>query len=257
MGFGTIGKAVAKRAAGLEMHVAAWSRSLTAELAAQHGVAHAASPVALAAEADAISVHLAMCPETKHLVGEAFFGAMKPGAILVNTSRGGLVDTEALKSAIAEKGLRVAMDVFEDEPTAGEAEFAHTELAAQVTGTPHIGASTHQAAEAVAAEVVRIVKVFQATGRPPSTVNLCRRSPATHQLVLRHLNRVGVLAGVLDALREEDVNVEEVENIVFEGAHAACCTMRLDKPPSDELMTSLSGSENILHVMLGAVAAGG
>jgi len=257
LGFGTIGKAVATRAAGLEMRVMAWSRSLTEALAEQYGVAYAASPEALAAEADAVSVHLAMCPQTKHLLGEAFFAAMKPGAILVNTSRGGLVDTEALKSAMAEKGLRVAMDVYEDEPTAGEAEFGDTKLAAGVTGTPHIGASTDQAAEAVAAEVVRIVKVFQATGRPPSTVNLCERSPATHQLVLRHLNRVGVLAGVLDALREEDVNVEEVENIVFEGARAACCTMRLDKPPSDDLMTSLSGRENILHVMLGAVGPAG
>ena len=110
---------------------------------------------------------------------------MKPGAILINTSRGPLVDTAALRAAIAEKKIRVGMDVFEGEPTGGEAEFADKELAAMVTCTPHIGASTDQAADAIAAETVRIVKVFLETGRPAGTVNLATESKATHRLVVK------------------------------------------------------------------------
>ena len=127
----------------------------------------------MAAVADAVTIHLALTPETKHLVGKKFLDAMKPGAILINTSRGPLVDTAALRAAIAEKKLRVGLDVFEGEPAGGEAEFADKELAAMVTCTPHIGASTDQAADAIAAEVVRIVKLFLKTGHPAGTVNLC------------------------------------------------------------------------------------
>ena len=166
LGLGAIGKAAARRAAGLEMNVIAWSRSLTPESADQLGLGYAASPEELAAASDAVSVHLAFTPETKHLVGKKFFDAMKPGAIFVNTSRGSLVDTAALRAAIREKGLRVGLDVFEGEPAGGEAEFADKELAALVTSTPHVGASTDQAAEAVADEVVRIVEVFLKTGHP-------------------------------------------------------------------------------------------
>jgi D-3-phosphoglycerate dehydrogenase / 2-oxoglutarate reductase len=250
LGFGAIGRATAHRAAGLGMKVVAWSRSLTPEAAEQAGVAYAASPVALAAASDAVSVHLASAPETKHLVSRDFLDAMKPGSILVNTSRGPLVDTQALRTAIAEKGLRVGLDVFEGEPAGGEAPWTDTELASLVTCTPHIGASTDQASEAIAAEVVRIVETFLKTGHPAGTVNFCARSPATHRLVVRHYDRVGVLAAVLDGLREEGINVEEMENLVFAGAQAACCSMLLNQAPSPQLVAGLRRNANILHVLV-------
>jgi D-3-phosphoglycerate dehydrogenase / 2-oxoglutarate reductase len=250
LGYGAIGKAVTRRAIGLEMNVIAYSRSLTAAMAKEFGIGHAATPLALASASDAVSIHMAFTPETKHTVNKQFLDAMKPGAILINTSRGNLVDTQALKAAIVEKGLRVGVDVFENEPAGGEAEFADKELAGLVTATPHIGASTQQAAEAIAREVVRIVELFLKTGHPAGTVNLCPRSPATYRLVVRHYNRVGVLASILDQLREEGINVEEVENTIFAGAHAACCSIQLDKSPSPQLVDKLNGSENILHVLL-------
>jgi D-3-phosphoglycerate dehydrogenase len=252
LGYGAIGKAVAQRALGLEMKVIAWSRSLTPEIAEERGIACAVSPQALAAASDALSIHLAFSPETKHLVDKKFLDAMKPHAILINTSRGALVDTQALKAAIREKGLRVGLDVYEGEPAGVEAEWADTELARMATCTPHIGASTDQAAEAVAAEVVRIVDLFLRTGHPAGTVNLCARSPATHTLVVRHLNRVGVLAGVLDGLREEDINVEEMTNTIFAGARAACCSMQLDQAPSNGLLEKMRNNVNVLRVMLSA-----
>jgi D-3-phosphoglycerate dehydrogenase len=251
MGFGAIGRAVAQRAFGLEMSVVVWSPlDFTPQEAEEMGIGYKTTPEALAAASDAVSIHLALTPETRHLVGKRFFSAMKPGAILVNTSRGPLVDTEALRAAIADKGLRVGLDVFENEPAAAEAPWANKELASLVTGTPHIGASTDQAAEAVAAEVVRIVDVFLKTGHPAGTVNLCAHSPATYRLVIRHLNRVGVLAFVLDGLREEGVNVEEVENTIFAGAEAACCSMLLDQEPSPKLLDFLRSNASILHVTI-------
>jgi len=250
LGFGAIGKAVAERAAGLGMKVVVWSRSLTPEAAEAQGVGYASSPKELAAVCDAVSIHLALTPETKHIVGPKFLDALRPGAILINTSRGPLVDTSALRAAIAAKGLRVGLDVFENEPVGAEADWTDKELASLVTCTPHIGASTDQATEAVADEVVRIVELFVRTGRPAGTVNLCDRSPAKFRLMIRHLNRVGVLAYVLHSLREEGINVEEMENTIFAGAKAACCSTLLDQRPSDTLVDGLRNNDNILQVTL-------
>ena len=114
LGFGAIGRAVFQRARALEMSIITWSPlDLTAQQAKDLGVGYFNTPEEVAARADAVTIHLALTPETKHLVGKKFLDAMKPGAILINTSRGPLVDTAALRAAIVEKKLRVAMDVFE------------------------------------------------------------------------------------------------------------------------------------------------
>ena len=68
--------------------------------------------------------------------------------------------------------------------------------------------------------------------------------------MVRHLNRVGVLAFILDGLREENINVEEMENTIFAGAEAACCSMLLDEPPSESLLDFFRGNPSVLHAML-------
>ncbi|MFH0880748.1 MAG: NAD(P)-dependent oxidoreductase, partial [Lentisphaerota bacterium] len=228
IGLGSIGKSVVARAQGLEMKVAAWSRSLTPELAEEMGIEYCDSPLKVAEKADVISLHVAAKPETKKMVNKDFLARMKDGAILINTSRGDIIDTAALKEAIKAKKLRVGLDVFDNEPAGGEDVFADLELAGMVIGTPHVGASTDQASEAIAAEVVRIVKVYQETGTPPNTVNIRKKTSAVINLVVRHFNKVGVIAGVLDELRNGGVNIEEMENLIFEGGSAACCTLKLD-----------------------------
>ena len=204
----------------------------------------------MARGADAITLHVAVKPETKHLVNQEFLDAMRPGTILINAARGEIVDTAALKQAIAAKKLRVGLDVYEDEPPATATEFADTELADLVTCTPHIGASTDQAAEAIADEAVRIVKTFKEQGVPANAVNMCARTPATHSFVVRHYNRVGVLAAVLQAVRKDGVNIEEMQNIIFEDAKAASCTLQLDSPPSAAALNAIRAHEAVIQIDL-------
>jgi D-3-phosphoglycerate dehydrogenase len=250
IGLGAIGKAVAKRALGLEMKVIAWSRSLTPEKAEELGIGYCSSPQQVAEQSDAVTVHIAAKSDTEHIIGKEFLSKMKDGTILINASRGEVVDTAALKEAITRKKLRVGLDVFENEPAANAPEFADKELASMVTCTPHIGASTDQASEAIAEEVVRIIKAYKDTGKPLNGVNIRGKTSAQYNLVVRHYNKVGVLAGVLDELRNEGINIEEMENMIFEDGLAASCSLKLDDKPSTNTINKLAAGENIIQVML-------
>lgn len=254
IGFGGIGKAVARKARTLDMDIIAWSRSLTQETAQLYGVGYAPDLASLARGSDAVSIHVAYKQETHHLVDRTFLDAMKNGAILVNTSRGEVVNTTALKEAIVKKKLRVGLDVYENEPPVGEAEFPDKELASLITATPHIGASTDQASEAIADEVVNIVRAFQSTGVPLNTVNIRTRSSATQSLVVRHFNRVGVLAGILMRLKSSGINIEEMTNIIFDASKAACCTLLLDDAPAKEVLDEMARDENIIELALKPVS---
>jgi D-3-phosphoglycerate dehydrogenase / 2-oxoglutarate reductase len=240
VGTGQIGREVITRARAFGMHVVAWSRSLTDERAAELGVERKGSPEEVARDADVVSVHVALNPETRGLLGDSFFGAMREGAYFINTSRGEVVDQPALVRAMRERGLRAGLDVFADEPTSSAGEFAG-EIAREpnLYGTHHIGASTDQAQEAIAAETVRIIRTFKETGKVPNVVNLAARTPATHALVVRHRDRPGVLAAVLDHIRSASINVQEMENIIFEGSEAAVARINLEAAPSAEALEQL------------------
>ena len=250
VGLGSIGRAVARRALGMEMNVIGWSRRLTPAIAKALDIGYCATLDELADSADAVSVHLAATKDTKGLLGESFFGRLKPGALFVNTARSEVVDSAALKTALAAGKLRAALDVFENEPAGGEAPFADTELAARLAAaSPHIGASTDQAEEAIAEETVRVAKTFLETGKPVNAVNP-RKLHNGVPLVVRHYNRVGVLANILGELRAEGINIEEMENTIFDGELAACCALILDKMPSEALMQRIGGAENVIQATL-------
>lgn len=250
VGLGKIGQEMIPRARAFGMPVVAWSRSLTAEKAEQLGVERKETPLEVARAADIVSVHVALKPDTRMMIGPEFFGAMKEGAYFINTSRGETVDQAALVEAIHAKGIRAGLDVFAIEPTSGVADFEDPIAnETRVYGTHHIGASTDQAQEAIAAETVRIVKSFKETGQVPNVVNLAARTPATHRLVVRHRDRPGVLAQVLDAIKAEQINVQEMENIVFEGAEAAVARINLDKAPSGATLNQLrAGNQDIIEL---------
>jgi D-3-phosphoglycerate dehydrogenase len=256
LGMGQIGCGVARRAAAFGMEVAAWSRSLTPEKAAALGVTWVGDPESVAARADVLSVHLALTDATRGLVGPGIFQALRHGAIFVNTSRAEVVDEDALLDALENRALRAGLDVFSDEPGAKSAPFAHRIAAhPSVTGTHHIGASTTQAQEAVADECARIVEVFAATGRAPNCVNL-EDGGSSHVLVVRHRDRIGVLAGVLDALRGASVNVGEMENLRFTRGGAASARIGLDGRPDASTLAAIAALPDVLHTSVAEVAAG-
>lgn len=251
LGAGKIGQEVVARALAFGMKVKLWSRSLTPERAEELGATFAASPLEACQQADAVSVHLAANADTHHLINEEILGALNEGAYVINTSRGELVDTEALSKACDERGIRAGLDVFENEPAATENQFPHAIADhKQVYGTHHIGASTDQASEAVGDEVARIIITYLESGSVLNCVNLAQNTHATHLLVVRHADTVGVLAGVLDSLREASINVQEMENIIFRGSKAACAKIQLSGAPSNEVITELEASNDIFAASL-------
>jgi D-3-phosphoglycerate dehydrogenase len=246
-GVGAIGREVARRGLALGMRVVAWSRSLDDAAAKALGVERATDLLALARAADYLSLHVALTKETRGLISAQVLGALRPGAGLVNTARAELVDQAALLEAVQAGRLRYATDVFAGEPEKGQASF-DSPLAKLpgVYGTHHIGASTAQAQDAIARETVRIVESFVRTGQVPGCVNVARRTPARARLIVRHLDRVGVIAGVLAAIREAGINAEEIRNTVFEEAVAASCAIDLDERPPDAVLAQIRGREEIL-----------
>jgi D-3-phosphoglycerate dehydrogenase len=251
VGFGQIGREVAERAKAFGMPVIAWSRSLSDQMAEEYGIERAHDLASLAAKSDIVSVHLAYSSETKNILNAAFFAMLPEKAMVVNASRDGIIDEAALAQAMKTRGIRYATDVFDGEPSAGEAAFDNA-LArdASVLATPHIGASTEQAQDAVADETVRIVTTFVRTGQALNCVNLCKQSPAKWQLNVRHLDQVGVLANVLGSLRESNINVEEVENVIFDGAQAASARIRLGSEPPASLIEKINEYEHVLDARL-------
>jgi len=165
VGLGAIGLAVAERAAafGLRLHVvhkperSAEARARLDALA----VEYAESVDALASGCDILSFHLPAAPETRHMIGANLLALVRPGAIIINTSRGDIVDEPALLEALDTKGIRAGLDVYADEPGSAQAPF-DSPLASHpgVYGTHHIGASTAQAQNAVAEGVVEIIESF-------------------------------------------------------------------------------------------------
>src|SRR6185369_6283610 len=140
LGLGHVGRAVLKIAQAFELNCFAWSRSLTAAKAAELGVTRVASAVELAKVSDIFTVHLELTERTRGIVDKSVLSQLKPGAFLVNTARDELVDYDALKDAIAEKHLRVGLDVLPGEPSTRLASYRHPILDAGVVyAVPHIG----------------------------------------------------------------------------------------------------------------------
>lgn len=255
LGLGPIGLAVVERAHAFGMPVVAWSRSLTDERAREIGAERADTPLDLAARSDVVTVHVAGGAGTRKLVGRDFVAAMRPGSYLINTSRGSVVDEDALRWGIAERQIRAGLDVFEGEPKAGSADFDCALARADgVYTSHHVGASTDQAQTAIALEAVRIIRHFRATGEVLHCVNRVLKSPATCMLTVRHRNRPGVLAQVFQVLSEARINVEEMENVIYEGALAASARIQLDTSPSETDLDRIRRScDEILSVDLTSI----
>ena len=251
VGLGNIGTEVRRRAQAFDLDVVAWSRSLTKDRAEEAGIAYAESPRHVAQSADIVTFHVAATPDTKNLADRAFFEAMPDGGLFVNTTRASVVDEDALKWAMDEKGILAALDVMEGEPSYKQGDFEHP-LAdhPNLYLTHHIGASTQQAQDATAVEAARVVATFDETGDVPNCVNLATQTPARYQISVRHRDKVGVLARVLDAMRKAEWNIQEMENRIFEGAEAAVANIRFEGPFDEATLDAIEEEDDVLAVSM-------
>jgi len=249
VGLGQIGREIATRGLAFGMDVIAWSRSLTPQSAESLQIGCCQTPLELAQQSDVISVNVASNADTKHLVDAEFCQAMRPGTIFVNTSRGNVVDEAALAKAIEDHQVRAGLDVFADEPGAPTAEFTDSIVKLPgVFGTHHVGASTDQAQDAIAQEAVRIVHQFLDSGEVGNCVNLASKTPATTLLTIRHQNQPGVLAHVFDIIDDAKINVEEMENIIYDGAEAACAKIQLDDQLAEPFLQRIGDNQHVISV---------
>jgi D-3-phosphoglycerate dehydrogenase len=269
LGFGKIGQEVAKRAMGFGMNLVIWSEmgvrvdrdaipvDLPLMLQVRPGagalieerITVVQTPAEVAEKCDILSIHLAASPLTKNIVNAEVLGKLKPGAFVINTARPDVLDYKALANVVKEKGVRVGLDVYPGEPTSAAGDFTQELLGLPgVYGTHHIGASTNQAQEAIAAETVRIVTAFKETGRVPNVVNLAKKTPAKYSMIVRHKDQPGVLGCVFGKLGSAGINAHETENIVFESAEAAIVRINVDKAPPADLVESLKTCNGIMEV---------
>jgi D-3-phosphoglycerate dehydrogenase len=152
IGLGKIGKAVARRASGFEMRVIAHDPYLTDEQASEHGARLVGLPELLL-RADVITVHTPLTAQTRGLIGQAQIEAMKPGAVVLNVARGGIVDEGALAAGLRDGRLAgAAVDVFSTEPMAPDNPLRD---APNTVLSPHLGASTAEAQDRVAVEMAQ------------------------------------------------------------------------------------------------------
>ncbi|MEM7227671.1 MAG: NAD(P)-dependent oxidoreductase [Planctomycetota bacterium] len=249
IGLGQIGIEVAHRARAFGMTPIAWSRSLDEQRADELDIGYCESIINLAKMSDVVSVHVAATPETKNFIDADFFNAMKDGAIFVNTSRGSTVDADALADAVRTKKIKAGLDVYAQQPAAGDSAFKDPIVSLPgVYGTHHNGASTAQAQAAIADETVRVVTTYLTSGNVLHCVNRASSSSASRLLTVRHLNKPGVLTHVFDVIASTAINVEEMENIIYDGALAACARIYLARELNAEQLDRVRENAAILSV---------
>ncbi len=252
IGLGSIGLLVAERAAAFGIRVQALAKpgrsaAVTARIE-ELGITLCESMGELLGSSDIVSLHVPASAQTKHLVDDAFLAQLRPGAILLNTSRGDVVDEAALLRALDEGRVRAGLDVFDGEPGTGKAEWSSP--VAQhpaVVATHHIGASTAQAQRAIAQGVTELVDSFM-TGAVRDCVNLDPDRLGSAVLIVRHLDRVGVLAQVLDLLRADGLNVQHMVNRVFRGGESAAAFIDVEGRLDPQLPERLGAISHVLGV---------
>ncbi|MGF6647998.1 D-2-hydroxyacid dehydrogenase family protein [Paraburkholderia sp. GAS82] len=157
LGLGRIGEAVARIGVAFGMRVIAWSQNLSSERAAEVGVQRVEKDE-LFREADVLTIHLKLGDRTKGLVGARELGLMKPGAYLVNTSRGPIVSEDALIEALQERRIGgAALDVFDEEPLAAGHPFR---FLPNVLATPHIGYVTENTYHVAYPQIVEAIRAW-------------------------------------------------------------------------------------------------
>lgn len=251
VGFGAIAQEVARRAQAFDLEVLAYARTLSDEQAKRSGVDRCGDLGELFERSDIVSLHVPLSKETRGMIGAELLGRLKKGAVFLNTARAEVVDQAALLEIAKSGKIWVGTDVFAAEPEGKSGDFSD-ELGRlpNVYGSHHIGASTDQAQHEIAKAAVGHVRAFLERGEVRDSVNILHAPPVQGTLVVRHLDRVGVLAAVLGALRNDEVNVETMENVIFAGGVAACARIKVAKRPKPATIEHLAGLEHVISVEL-------
>jgi D-3-phosphoglycerate dehydrogenase len=210
VGYGNIGSQLSTLAEAMGMRVIFYD--LTDKL--RHGNTEPAETLeALLARSDVVSLHVPETPATQGMIGADELRAMKPGAFLINNSRGTVVDLDALAAALKAGRLRgAAIDVFPKEPAVGSESF-HSPLQGleNVILTPHIGGSTEEAQERIGAEVARKLVEYSDAGTTMGAVNFPQvqipvRARGTRYLHI-HRNVPGILGRVVEVFSRRSLNI--------------------------------------------------
>lgn len=252
VGLGDIGLALAERARAFGLVVSAIRKPNrppeTLSAVRTIGIRMVEDLDELLATSDVVSLHVPKSPETVGMVDRDFLAKLPAGAILLNTARGDVIDGPALLEALDRGDLRVGLDVWPDEPPGGTGSF-DSALARhpRVVGSHHIGASTAQAQRSVSDGVADVVQSYL-DGSPEHCVNLVSQPTGTCCLTIRHLDRVGVLAKVFAELRAGGINVQQVQNQVFQGGEAAVATIHATPDPDAAVFDRLRAIDEVLNV---------
>ncbi|KAJ5075587.1 d-3-phosphoglycerate dehydrogenase [Anaeramoeba ignava] len=177
IGLGQIGRMVALTCQAMGMNIVSYDKYVSKEVMDSLNVGFCESVEEMLPKIDALTLHTVLTDETRHMLNKKTFAMMKDGCIIINASRGEVINQEDLVEAIKTKHLKVALDVFENEPPANGKDFStHKELTSLLTCcTPHIGASTKQAAEMVGVHTVEIVEFFVKNSNTPPPRNVVNR----------------------------------------------------------------------------------
>ena len=254
IGVGEIGLAVAERARSFGMSVIAVrnpNRRVDIESRIRSvGIRLVDDQETLLSESDAVSIHVPGGGSTEGLVDANFLNQMKDGSVLLNTSRGEVVDEKALLNALETKNMRAGLDVFCDEPKAGTSQF-NSSLAShpRVVGSHHIGASTKQAQDATSNGTIEVIEGYR-NGEVINCVNMATSRIGTASITVRHFDQVGVLAEVFRVLRNAKINVQTVKNNVFLGANSAVAVLDVSGELTPEICEELRGLEHVIQIQV-------
>ena len=252
LGIGNIGRELCKRAVSFGMIVNGYSRSLNKIEANKLGINYCSNIFKAVKDCDALSIHLPHNESTHHIINKSILNLMKDNGYVINTSRGGVVNEKDILLMIKKKNIKYATDVYENEPKSTDKQFKDLDILKNINiyGSHHIGASTKQASEAVGHETLRVIKTFLNNGNVINCVNLQKQYLTKYSLTIRHKDVIGVLAQILNILKNNKINVQEMTNIIFKGANAACATLKLDDKPSKLAMQQIQDISNVYGVEL-------
>jgi D-3-phosphoglycerate dehydrogenase len=254
VGLGDIGLAFAERASAVGLRVHAIAKPTrppeTHARADRAGVTYVESVDELAATCDILSFHIPLTDATRGMINRSLLANVRPGTWIINTSRGEIVDDDALLEALDSKQLRAGLDVYNGEPQSPTGAF-DSPLAShpRVYGTHHIGASTEQAQAAIAAEVVAMLDAY-AHGHIRNCVNIEAQALGSATLIVRHRDEVGVLSDVLGVLRQHNLNVEQMHNAIFTGGRTAVATIHTAGATPPDLAARLNAVDRVIHAQV-------